>query len=167
MADVDPASGTADGPPAAPPKPETDAYAPSPQSALDPGPAPAAKGFDPNATIEDPELGTRTVVKASAARALGREAPRADGSQLADRYQLIERTGGTAGGQAYTGKDNALERPVAVKVLAASRALDPMRRQRFFHEARIAARLRHPNILPIYDAMMRPVCAAGPWPDRA
>ena len=51
----------------------------------------------------------------------------------------------------YAGWHEQLERPVALKVLAAHLADDPEFRTRFLREARIASRLHHPNLVRTYD----------------
>jgi serine/threonine protein kinase len=51
----------------------------------------------------------------------------------------------------YAGRHESLGRPVALKVLAAHLAGDPEFRARFLREARIAARLSHPNLVRTYD----------------
>jgi serine/threonine-protein kinase len=52
----------------------------------------------------------------------------------------------------YLGRDSELDRPVAVKVLAENLAGDTAFRERFLREARLAARLSHPNVVSVYDA---------------
>ena len=52
----------------------------------------------------------------------------------------------------YLARDDELERPVAIKVLAGHLADDAVFRDRFIREARLAAGLSHPNIVQIYDA---------------
>ncbi|MGH7593662.1 MAG: protein kinase domain-containing protein, partial [Gemmatimonadales bacterium] len=47
-------------------------------------------------------------------------------------------------------RDVRLDRSVALKLLPPERALRPDLRERFLHEARMAARLAHPNIVPIH-----------------
>ena len=47
--------------------------------------------------------------------------------------------------------DVALERPVAIKLLPPQLASDDRMRSRFVREARTAARLSHPNIVPIHS----------------
>src|SRR5689334_17683203 len=52
----------------------------------------------------------------------------------------------------YLAQDEELHRPVAVKVLAENLAGDAALRERFLREARLAARLSHPNVVSVYDA---------------
>jgi serine/threonine-protein kinase len=52
----------------------------------------------------------------------------------------------------YRATHIAMQRPVALKVLAGQFAEDEVSRERFMNEWRVAAALRHPNILPVYDA---------------
>ena len=51
----------------------------------------------------------------------------------------------------YAGWHEQLERPVALKVLADHLANDAAFRTRFLREARIAAKLHHPNLVQTYD----------------
>src|SRR5690242_20421358 len=55
-------------------------------------------------------------------------------------------------GVVYLGVDVKLDRPVAIKVLPEHLAGVPEVRERFLREARTAAKLSHPNIVPIYRA---------------
>jgi hypothetical protein len=68
-----------------------------------------------------------------------------------DRYRLIEPLG--AGGMSVVWRafDEVLERPVAVKLLAAKLLADPRSRARIQAEARAAALLCHPHIAQVYD----------------
>jgi serine/threonine-protein kinase len=52
----------------------------------------------------------------------------------------------------YRATHTAMERTVALKVLSTACANDRISRERFSNEWRIAAALRHPNILPVHDA---------------
>ena len=52
----------------------------------------------------------------------------------------------------YRATHTAMNRTVALKVLAGQFAADQVSRERFMNEWRIAAALRHPSILPVYDA---------------
>ena len=55
-----------------------------------------------------------------------------------------------ATGFVFRGRDLRLSRDVAIKVLAPSIARDPARRSLFINEARLAATIRHPNVVTIY-----------------
>jgi serine/threonine protein kinase len=52
----------------------------------------------------------------------------------------------------YLAEDEELGRPVAIKLLAENLAADPSFRDRFVREARIAAKLSHPNIVRVFDS---------------
>ena len=52
----------------------------------------------------------------------------------------------------YLARDIELDRAVAVKLLAENLAGDPSFEKRFVREARLAARLSHPNVVSVYDA---------------
>ncbi len=69
---------------------------------------------------------------------------------LASEYDISAELG--RGGMAivYRAKDKQLEREVAVKVLPFSLAFDAEFVERFQREARTAAQLEHPSIIPIY-----------------
>src|SRR5690242_15805116 len=65
----------------------------------------------------------------------------------------IEEVVGRGGmGVIYRGTDLRLERPVAIKLIAAERASDDGFRQRFEREARLTAAIDHPNVIPVYAA---------------
>ena len=73
-------------------------------------------------------------------------------SALAGQY-LVERELGRGGmGVVYLARDLKLDRPVALKVLPPALAADAVVRERFLREARTAARLAHPNVVPVYRA---------------
>src|SRR6266581_4143561 len=67
-------------------------------------------------------------------------------------YQLEEEIGHGSMGVVYRGKQIALGREVAIKVLPQSLAKDVSYVARFIREAHIVAGLNHPNIVQIYDA---------------
>jgi len=54
-------------------------------------------------------------------------------------------------GAVYLGRQLSLDREVAVKVLASELADDPQFLERLEREARVMARLRHPNIVAVHD----------------
>jgi len=70
----------------------------------------------------------------------------------AGRYRVEEVLGRGGMATVYLARDDELERPVAVKVLAGHLADDPSFRDRFVREAKLAAQLSHPNVVQIYDA---------------
>ncbi len=70
---------------------------------------------------------------------------------VAGQLSLESELGRGGMGVVYLGRDVALDRPVAIKLLHESLANDPEARQRFLTEARTCARLVHPNIVPIFD----------------
>ncbi len=74
---------------------------------------------------------------------------------LGDDYELLEEVGTGGFGRVYRARDLALERDVAIKVLHPALTADPGVTERFRREAQLAARLRHPNIVSIYDIMGR------------
>jgi serine/threonine protein kinase len=74
---------------------------------------------------------------------------------LGDDYELLEEIGAGGFGRVYRARDLALERDVAIKVLHPALTADPGVVERFRREAQLAARLRHPNIVSIYDIMGR------------
>lgn len=71
--------------------------------------------------------------------------------QVLDKYELLERVG--QGGMAivYRGIDRQLKRVVAIKVLHKHLADYQEARDRFEREAQAVAKLRHENILEIFD----------------
>ena len=81
---------------------------------------------------------------------------------LADRYR-IERILGKGGmATVYLARDARHDRDVAIKVLNAELA-ESLGRQRFVREIRMAAKLNHPHILPLYDSgEARPEGPNGP-----
>ncbi len=65
----------------------------------------------------------------------------------------LERVVGRGGmGVVYQATQLALDRPVAIKLIAAERAQDPVFRERFRVESRIASSIEHANVIPVYEA---------------
>ena len=69
---------------------------------------------------------------------------------LVGRYSLQRELGRGGMGIVYLAHEVALDRPVALKLLPPDMASDPTLRERFMREARTAAKLSQPNIVPIY-----------------
>jgi WD40 repeat protein len=66
-------------------------------------------------------------------------------------YELLELIGQGGMGVVYRARQNSLAREVAVKLLAAGPWASPDFIQRFEREAQSAARMQHPNIVPIHE----------------
>jgi len=69
---------------------------------------------------------------------------------LGGQYEVLRLLGRGGMGAVYLTRDTALERLVAVKVLSLDKGEDTASRERFRREARTAARLTHPNIVPLH-----------------
>src|SRR5215468_4997365 len=70
---------------------------------------------------------------------------------VAGRYSIVRELGRGGMGVVFLARDAALERPVAIKLLPPMLALDAEHRARFVREARMAAALSHPHIVPIHS----------------
>ena len=68
-----------------------------------------------------------------------------------ERYRLRDRLGAGGMSEVWRAHDQVLGRDVAVKVLAPGADSDPARPARIRQEARVAAGVRHPSIVDIYD----------------
>ena len=71
------------------------------------------------------------------------------------RYELIEKIGQGGMGAVYSVRDRELDRHVALKVVNASFDDSPFMKP-MVEEARILARLEHPNIVPVHDCGILP-----------
>jgi len=69
-----------------------------------------------------------------------------------ERYRVERPLGHGGMATVYLAQDEELHRPVAIKLLAENLANDAALRERFLREARLAARLSHPNVVSVYDA---------------
>lgn len=72
-------------------------------------------------------------------------------SMTIDRYKVLSKLGAGGMGTVYKAHDTNLDRVVALKLLAPELAADGQSDQRFLREAKTAAKLRHPNIVTVYD----------------
>ena len=71
---------------------------------------------------------------------------------LAGQYRVEGLLGQGGMGAVFRAHDEALDRPVAIKVVSPDMAASAELRQRFVMESRTVARLRHPNIVAVYAA---------------
>src|SRR4051795_5034767 len=69
---------------------------------------------------------------------------------LAGEYSLERELGRGGMGVVYLARDVKLDRDVAIKVLPSHLAIEASARERFVREARTAAGLSHPHIVPIH-----------------
>ncbi|HSA54501.1 MAG TPA: protein kinase, partial [Gemmatimonadaceae bacterium] len=108
---------------------------------------------------------TSALPASAASPARPAEAPKAaDGlavlrSALAPDYELERELGRGGMGIVFAARDVRLDRPVAIKILPPHDHADEPTRERFLREARTAAQLSHPNVVPIYRADEAQGCA--------
>lgn len=86
------------------------------------------------------------------ALSLAEDAPEPLGTRRFGPYELIDELGRGGMGVVYRAWEPKLQRAVALKLLLAGPFASDGFITRFLREARLAARLRHPHIVAIYDA---------------
>lgn len=121
------------------------------------GKAPAPQTF----AAEHPEFAelSRLLMLATEMEGLTRPSTSAPLPDLSGTdFRLIRRIARGGMGEIFEAEQRSLGRRVAVKVLAPTYLQDPEARQRFENEARLIARLRHPNIIEVYGAGSTPSC---------
>jgi serine/threonine protein kinase len=96
-------------------------------------------------TRADLHQAQRTAQSAGAGGAAPRRPPNVPG------YEVLEELGRGGMGVVYRARHLALNRMVALKFILADRNASPRHCARFRREAEVVARLRHPNIVQIYD----------------
>jgi serine/threonine protein kinase len=78
------------------------------------------------------------------------DAPAARGPRHFAGYKQVRQFGFGGMGVVYEAVEIDLNRPVALKLILDAQACSPVARRRFMIEAEAAARLDHPNIVPVY-----------------
>ena len=73
------------------------------------------------------------------------------GGRFLGKYEILERIGRGGMAEVFKAYHPALDRFVAIKLLHPFLADDPEFKNRFEHEAQNVAKLRHPNIVQVYD----------------
>ncbi|MGI5253570.1 serine/threonine-protein kinase [Actinacidiphila glaucinigra] len=77
---------------------------------------------------------------------------------ISDRYELLEELSHGGMGDVWRGYDAVLDRPVAVKLIRQASITSPQLAEefarRFRREARITARIQHPGVPQVYDAVL-------------
>src|SRR6201997_3780373 len=76
--------------------------------------------------------------------------PLVSGTKLGP-YEILGPLGAGGMGAVYRARETRLGRDVALKILPAEFSPDPIRKQRFEHEAKTISRLNHPHICVLYD----------------
>lgn len=71
-------------------------------------------------------------------------------ASLGDDFELVRALGQGSFAEVYLARERALDRLVAVKVLRGALALDETARKRFLREARLAAKIHHPNVVEVH-----------------
>ncbi|MBU8933336.1 MAG: protein kinase [candidate division Zixibacteria bacterium] len=66
-------------------------------------------------------------------------------------YRIVEKIGAGGMGEVYLAEDTKLKREVALKLLSPHLCQDEECRERFKREAQAAAKLDHPNIVPVFE----------------
>ncbi len=83
-------------------------------------------------------------------RSRAKQTPPAEDELLEGKWRLTRKLGAGGMGTVYLATEVELDRKVAIKMLSPTLAHDPEVVARFEKEARMMARLEHPNLVPIY-----------------
>lgn len=79
------------------------------------------------------------------------------GDLVAERFELLGRLGAGGMGTVWQARDLLLEREVALKEMRSSGTEDPeesaVLRERVLREARVLARVRHPNVVTVHEVL--------------
>jgi serine/threonine protein kinase len=97
-------------------------------------------------TIQLSESANQTVAVPSTKSSAGADTP----LQLG-HYQLLTEVGCGGMGKVYKAYHRQLDRVVAIKVMLRNKNFGDKERQRFIAEAKLTARLSHPNIIAVHD----------------
>lgn len=71
-------------------------------------------------------------------------------ASLGDDFEVVRPLGEGTVAQVFLAREKALDRLVAVKVLRGSLNLDETARKRFLREARLSAKIKHPNVVAVH-----------------
>lgn len=74
------------------------------------------------------------------------------GKTIAGRFTIKAFLGQGASGKVYLADQHTTGREIALKLLSLEKNVEPKAQERFAREARIAARLSHPNTITVYDS---------------
>ena len=87
--------------------------------------------------------------------------PLAPGDRLGP-YEIVAPLGAGGMGEVFRARDTRLDRTVAISILAAALASDPLLRERFDREARALSSLNHPHICTLFDVGHQDATGANP-----
>jgi serine/threonine-protein kinase len=85
------------------------------------------------------------------------------GVVVASKYRLVRQLGAGGMGSVWQAVHVVTERDFAIKFLHASCAKSPGLLQRFFQEARVSGKLRHPSVIEIFDVGTAPELEGAPY----
>jgi WD40 repeat protein/serine/threonine protein kinase len=106
---------------------------------------------DLEACLASLEFIRRAAVKPSHPRPSGGSPLGADlPTRILGDFRILREIGRGGMGVVYEAEQQTLDRRVALKILPLAGALDPKQLQRFKNEARAAAHLHHPHIVPVH-----------------
>jgi eukaryotic-like serine/threonine-protein kinase len=102
--------------------------------------------------VEPSAVPTEAAAPASVEASAGKSAGVTDGDPAyIGRYQVIRRLGQGAFGRVFLARDAELQRQVAIKVPITREPGAVVDLELYLNEARVLARLSHPNIVPVHD----------------
>ena len=74
-----------------------------------------------------------------------------EGSDLGDRYHVVQRLGEGGMGEVYLVRDRELDRDIALKVIRLDLSSNPAILERFKREIQLSSNVTHKNVLRVYD----------------
>src|SRR2546428_4942846 len=74
-----------------------------------------------------------------------------EGSDLGERYHIVQRLGEGGMGEVYLARDRELDRDVALKVIRLDLVSHPAILERFKREIQLSSNVTHKNVLRVYD----------------
>lgn len=110
-------------------------------------PTEVGRSLPPSASEPDADLVSTENVLGSELAAL----PMRSGGRMLGRYHLLRRLGQGGMGVVYEAVHQDLRKRAAIKVLHPQFAADSGVRARFLREGQAASRVRHPNVVDVYD----------------
>ncbi|MFI5306676.1 MAG: serine/threonine-protein kinase [Polyangiales bacterium] len=75
------------------------------------------------------------------------------GSTVGGKYHVERMLGAGGMGAVFAARNTLTDKRVALKWMHPEVAADPLARERFLREARASARVRHPNVVDVYDVV--------------